>query len=156
MNQELGLKRENRHPGAGESIWSGNLSVDWIFLKLIAMAMLRILLMSYKSRYIVNVFIGSLEIRTRLESTGTIPGVWNLDFGLLLWTEDDSGLPTGPLTFTKTLKTFFYNVLLEHVGLIRVLPLVVHLFFFCTEQVDGVILSHISSLGFILRVLLHA
>ena len=26
-----------------------------------------------------------------------------MDFGLLLWTEDDSGLPTGPLTITKTL-----------------------------------------------------
>ena len=27
-------------------------------------------------------------------------------FGLLLWTEDDSGLPTGPLTVTQTLQTF--------------------------------------------------
>ena len=27
-------------------------------------------------------------------------------FGLLLWTEDDSGLPTGALIITMTLKTF--------------------------------------------------
>ena len=31
---------------------------------------------------------------------------WFMDFGLLLWTEDDSELPTGPPTITKTLKTF--------------------------------------------------
>ena len=95
-------------------------------------------------------------ILTRLESTGTIPGIWTLvfmEFGLLLWTEDDSGLPTGPLTITKTLKTFFDNVLLEHVGLIRVVPLAVS---FCAEQVEGVILSHFYSLGFIIRDLFHA
>ena len=34
--------------------------------------------------------------------------LWVMDFGLLLWTEDDSGLPTGPLTITKTLKTFLW------------------------------------------------
>ena len=33
-------------------------------------------------------------------------GLWFIDFELLLWTEDDSGLPTGPFTVTKTLKTF--------------------------------------------------
>ena len=57
-------------------------------------------------------------------------GIWSLVYGLLLWTEDDSGLPTGPLTITQTqtqTKTFD-NVLLEHVGLIHVLPLAVHLF----------------------------
>ena len=34
----------------------------------------------------------------------------NLDFGfeLLLWTEDDSGLPTGSLSITKILKTFLW------------------------------------------------
>ena len=49
--------------------------------------------------------------QTRLESTGTSPGIWNWDFSL--WTLDffyrltnDSGLPTRPLTITKTLKTF--------------------------------------------------
>ena len=26
--------------------------------------------------------------------------------GLLLWTQDDSGLPTGQLTITQTFKTF--------------------------------------------------
>ena len=34
---------------------------------------------------------------TRLESTGTSPGIWNLDFGLCT-KEDDLGLPTGPLS----------------------------------------------------------
>ena len=29
----------------------------------------------------------------------------NLVFGLLLWTVDDSGLPTGPITIPKTLQT---------------------------------------------------
>ena len=28
-------------------------------------------------------------------------------FGLLLWTEDDSGLPTGPLTITKIMLIMF-------------------------------------------------
>ena len=39
--------------------------------------------------------------KTRLESTGTSPGIWTLVYGL--WTEDDLGLPTGPLTIKKTL-----------------------------------------------------
>ena len=57
----------------------------------------------------------------------------------------------------RLLKHFFNNVLLEHVGLICVLPLAVHLFV-CAEQVGGVILSHVYSLylGFIIRDLLHA
>ena len=33
-------------------------------------------------------------------------GLWFMNFGLLLWTEDDSELPTGPPTITKTPKTF--------------------------------------------------
>ena len=77
-----------------------------------------------------------------------------MDYGLLLWTEDDSGLPTGPLTITKIIKFlnhFIDNVLLEHVGLILVLPLAVHLFF-GAEQVEGLILSHFYSLGFILLI----
>ena len=32
-------------------------------------------------------------------------GHWFMDFEILLWIEDDSGLPTRPLTITKTLKT---------------------------------------------------
>ena len=66
-------------------------------------------------------------------------GLLQLVYGL--WTEDDSGLPTGPLTIThwtlglihvlslatRTLKTFIYNVLLELGGLPHVLPLAVHL-----------------------------
>ena len=47
-----------------------------------------------------------------------------MDFGLLLWTEDDSGLPTGSLS-QRLLKPFFDYVLLENVGHIRVLPLAV-------------------------------
>ena len=31
------------------------------------------------------------KTRTRLESTGTSPGIKTLDFGPFLWTEDDSG-----------------------------------------------------------------
>ena len=49
----------------------------------------------------------------------------------------------------RLLKYFFDNVLFEHVGLIHVLPLAVHLFF-CAEQVEGVVLSHFYSLGFII------
>ena len=37
-------------------------------------------------------------------------GIWFMDFRLLLWTEYDSGLPTGPFTITKTLKKLFDNV----------------------------------------------
>ena len=33
-------------------------------------------------------------------------GLWFIDFGLILWTKDDSGLPTRPLTITKTLNKF--------------------------------------------------
>ena len=40
----------------------------------------------------------------------------------------------------RVLKHFFENVLLEHVGLICVLPLAVHL-----DQLEGVILSHFYS-----------
>ena len=69
-----------------------------------------------------------------------------MDFGLLLWAEDNSGLPTGPLIITKTLKHFFVNVLLEHVGLIRVLPLPVHVVFF-PAQVKGTLLLLVSAPG---------
>ena len=41
------------------------------------------------------------------------------------------------------------EVLLKHGGLSHGFPLAVHLFF-CAEQVEGVILSHIYSLGFII------
>ena len=46
------------------------------------------------------------------------------------------------------LKPLFDIVLLEHVCLPHVLPLAVHLVFFCVEQVEGVILSHSYSLIF--------
>ena len=36
-------------------------------------------------------------------------------FFVLLWTQDDLGLPTGPLSITP--KIFFDNVLFDHVGL---------------------------------------
>ena len=53
----------------------------------------------------------------------------NLDFGLLLWTGENSGLPTGPLTITQNLKIFLFidDVVLGQVGLPCVLPLAVHL-----------------------------
>ena len=54
-------------------------------------------------------------------------GLWFMDFGLLLWTEDDSGFYHS--LSQRLLKHFFDNVLLELVGLICVLPLVVHLLF---------------------------
>ena len=50
--------------------------------------------------------------RIRLMSTGISPGIcmefvcWFMDFRLLLWIVDDSGLLTGPLTITKTFKKF--------------------------------------------------
>ena len=107
--------------------------------------------------YISNrISLGKYDDRTRLESTGTSPGIWNLDCNL--WTLDffyelrmtQPGLPTHSLS-QRLLKHFFDNVLLEHVGLIRLLPLAVQLFFFCSEQVEGVILSNFYSLGFILK-----
>ena len=71
---------------------------------------------------------------TRLESTGTSPGIWTLDFGL--WTLDffyglrmNQGYQLDHSLSQRLFKDFFDNVLLEHVGLIRVLPLAVHLFF---------------------------
>ena len=51
----------------------------------------------------------SSTLWTRLETTGTSPGIWILVYGL--WTEDDSGLPTGPLTITKTLLKHFFDSL---------------------------------------------
>ena len=46
-------------------------------------------------------------IETRLERDRNLEfGLWFMEFGLLLWTEDDSELPTGPPTITKTFKTF--------------------------------------------------
>ena len=49
----------------------------------------------------------------------------------------------------RILKHLFDNVPLEHVGLINVLPLAV-------QQVEGEILSHLYSLTFLVRGLLHA
>ena len=76
---------------------------------------------------------------------------------------DDRDKPRGltwdstvPVNFLLEDVVFFDNVLFENVGLIHVITLAVYLFFFCTELVDGVILSHFYSLGFILTDLLHA
>ena len=44
----------------------------------------------------------------------------------------------------RVLKHFFDDALLEHVGLISVLPLAVHLFF-GAKLIEGVILSHFYS-----------
>ena len=52
----------------------------------------------------------------------------------------------------RLLKHFFDNVLLEHVGLICVLPLAVRLFFCAyAEQVEGVILRHFYFLGLVIQ-----
>ena len=68
-----------------------------------------------------------------------------------LWTSSmsmDCGYQLDHSLSQRLLKHLLDNVLLEHVRLICVLPLAVHLFF---EQVEGVILSHFYSLGFIIR-----
>ena len=65
------------------------------------------------------------------------------------------GYQLDQLLSQRLLKHFFDNVLLEHFGLICVLPLAVHLFF-CAEQVEGVILNHFYSLDLIIIDLLHA
>ena len=74
-----------------------------------------------------------------------------IDFGLLLWTRDDSGLSTRPHTITKTLTRFLANIHLEHVGLIH--PSCGPPVFFCAEQVEGrgVILTHFYSLVYYYR-----
>ena len=68
----------------------------------------------------------------------------NLEFGLRM-TQLEGQLSQ------RLLKHFFDNCLHEHVGLIHVLPLADHLFL-----VEGVILSHFYSFGFIIRYILHA
>ena len=78
-------------------------------------------------------------------------GLWTLDFFYGLRMTQDNQLDLS--LSQRLLKHFFDNVLHEHVGLIWVLPLAVHLFF-CAEQ--GVILSNFYSLGFISRGLLNA
>ena len=64
----------------------------------------------------------------------TSPGIWNLDFGL--WTLDffyglrmTQGYQLDHSLSQRLLKNFLDDVLNEHVGLIHVLPLSVHLFF---------------------------
>ena len=71
-------------------------------------------------------------------------GLWVLDFFYGLW-----------MTQGYKLDHSISPRLLKHVGLIHVLPLAVHLCF-CAEEVEGVILSHFYSLGFIIRDLLNA
>ena len=60
-----------------------------------------------------------------------------MDFGLLLWTEDDpTQLPTGPHSLKlRLLKRFFDDVLLEHGGLPY--PMFSPLMPTCAEQVEG-------------------
>ena len=74
--------------------------------------------------------------KPELDSRGTSPGIRNLDFGLL--TLDffyglrmTQGYQLDHSLLQRLLKHFFDNVLLEHVGLILVLPLAVHLVFLC-------------------------
>ena len=126
---------------------------SWNWLTIFFTSYIRFLWYSYicvfKEKIAVTMTKKQSKIKaTILESTGTSPGIWNLVYGLL--TEDDSGLPTGPLTITKTLlnislthwtlglihvlslatqtlKTFVYNVPLELGGLPHVLLLAVHM-----------------------------
>ena len=74
--------------------------------------------------------------KPELDSRGTSQGIRNLDFGLL--TLDffyglrmTQGYQLDHSLLQRLLKHFFDNVLLEHVGLILVLPLAVHLVFLC-------------------------
>ena len=74
--------------------------------------------------------------KPELDSRGTSPGIRNLGFGLL--TLDffyglrmTQGYQLDHSLLQRLLKHFFDNVLLEHVGLILVLPLAVHLVFLC-------------------------
>ena len=76
---------------------------------------------------------------TRLESTGTSPGIWNLDFEL--WTLDffyelrmTQGYQLDHSLSQRLVKHIFDNVLLKHVGLIYALSLAVHLFFFVLSR----------------------
>ena len=94
-------------------------------------------------------------MKTRLESTGTSPGIWNMHSGL--WTLDFFyGMRmTQGYQLDHSLSKRLDNVLLENVGLTRVLPLTAYRFL-CAEQVKGVILSHFCSLGCIIKDLLHA
>ena len=56
-----------------------------------------------------------------------VHGLWTLDFFYRLWMTQ--GYQLDHSLSQRLSKHFFDNVLLEHVGLIRVLPLTVHLFF---------------------------
>ena len=47
------------------------------------------------------------------------------------------GYQLDQLLSLRLLKPLFDNILLEHGGLPHVLPLAVHLVFFCTEQGEG-------------------
>ena len=93
-----------------------------------------------------------LIVTTRLESTGISQGIWTLVYGL--WTSSlfyglmmtqgyqvDHSLPQ------RLYQRNVLNVLLEHVGLIRVFPLAVHLFFKCWAGIGGHTESHLL-LGF--------
>ena len=79
------------------------------------------------------------KIKPELHSTGTSPDIWNWDLGL--WTLDffyvlrmTQGYQLNHSLSQRLLKHFFDNVLLDHVGLILVLPLAVHLFLFVLSR----------------------
>ena len=59
----------------------------------------------YRDQFL-NVFLQRINL-SRVDSDNPR----NLEFGLLLWTENDSGLPTGPLTFSKTLLKHVFDSL---------------------------------------------
>ena len=74
---------------------------------------------------------------------GTNPGIWTLDFFYGLGVTQCYQLD--PSLSIRLLKHFFEKVFLEHGGLPHVLHLAVHLN--CTEEIEGVILSHFYTLS---------
>ena len=77
-----------------------------------------------------------------------------MDFGLWSWSffyrlEMTQNYHLDHLLSLRLLKSFFDNVLLEHVGLPHVLPFVVYL---DAEQVEGVNMSHFYFLSFFIRL----
>ena len=90
-----------------------------------------------------------------LDYTVFFPMLSTLTWDTLLTLRSTWGFYLNHLIPLRPIKSVFDNVLLEHGGLPRVLPLAVHLFFL-PEQVEGVILNHFYSLSFLVRGFLHA
>ena len=57
-----------------------------------------------------STFLVNFEEDIKMNQTRGRQGQAN-EFVLLLWTQEDSGFTTGPITVTQTLKTVFYKIL---------------------------------------------